>query len=470
VSAVKKLAGLSNSESFGRYSYLIDQLNKFAAECPDEIAFVSQKRSTSWKEFKAKVDLFLTSLKGYSHSRALLMLDGRSVDDLALLVASSAVLKQAILLSSFHNKERSIEILHQFNAHFILCIQNGRVQEMADNLEAESRTIGDEFIVGLLTSGTTGNPKCVQHDWERLALAVRTKERYRGRRWLMGYHITNFAGTQVFLQCFMNGGCMVLPSDSPPGASLDAEMITENDVDYLNCTATYARRLLLTMPPGVVGSLKHITLGGEIVDQSVIDSLKKKFPNAKISHIYASTELGSSIEVRDEREGFPLKLIDNVNLKIIDGELHLRPSGRAMIGYLDQADGHSTASFKLPVEGETSWVPTGDLIEVKDNRALFLGRKDLVVNVGGFKVNPFTVEAVIREIDGVHEVLITAQKSPIVGNLLKAVVVARPGRDTQDLKMQILNHCKKRLPYYSVPRLFELTEQLKYTTSNKIKR
>ena len=212
-----------------------------------------------------------------------------------------------------------------------------------------------------------------------------------------------------------------------------------------------------------------ITLGGEIVDQTLINSLKKTFPSAKIIHIYASTEMGARIEVKDEREGFPLSLVDNQDIRIHEGELQLRPSNRSMLSYLGLANtGSQSGVFHLRSEGD--WIATGDLVEVKGDRVLFMGRRDLLINVGGFKVNPAPVEAEIRMVSGVHEVLVSGHKNPISGNIVKATIVATQGADLEKTRVSVLKHCKERLPYYSVPRVFEFVDSFVLTSSSKIRR
>ncbi len=56
---------------------------------------------------------------------------------------------------------------------------------------------------------------------------------------------------------------------------------------------------------------KIITMGGEIADKNILQGLKLKFPNAKLLHIYASTEAGVGFSVKDAHAGFPKKYMDN---------------------------------------------------------------------------------------------------------------------------------------------------------------
>src|SRR6185437_9108236 len=84
------------------------------------------------------------------------------------------------------------------------------------------------------------------------------------------------------------------------------------------------------------------------------------------------------------------------NLRVEDGELWVRTAA-GMLGYAGhEAPGVPSASDTpvTPVTPVTagSWQPTGDLVEVVDDRVLFRGRRSEVINVGGVKVHPLPVE------------------------------------------------------------------------------
>jgi acyl-coenzyme A synthetase/AMP-(fatty) acid ligase len=226
------------------------------------------------------------------------------------------------------------------------------------------------------------------------------------------------------------------------------------------------RKILSRLARGVTTNLRSVTLGGEVVDQILIDGIKNVFPMVRVVHIYASTELGSSIEVRDEKAGFPLKLIDDHNLKIVDGELFVRKSSKSMLGYL-QSENPSSSQKQF---GEKELVPTGDLVEAVGDRVLFVGRRDDLINVGGFKVSPVAVEDVVRTVRGVGEVAISAMKNPISGNLVRADVILAQGANEHEVRAELLAVCKAKLAYYAVPRIINFVPTLNYTTTFKLKR
>ena len=271
--------------------------------------------------------------------------------------------------------------------------------------------------VTILTSGTTGKPKAARHTWETLARPVRRIESAADQRWALTYRPQLYAGLQVILQCLVNRGTLVMiPERAEPNEIVD--MLVRHRVTCCSATPSYWRRLALFADRArfALAPLEQITLGGEVVDQPILDSLRDLFPNARITHIYATTELGRCFSVGDGQAGFPSQMLakrdgGEVSLKVEEGELWIR-SRNAMEGY----DPHGeTAPLDIGSEG---WVPTGDLVEIVDDRVQFRGRKSDIINVGGNKVSPLAVERVIRGVTGVDDVRVFGQSSSIAGQLV----------------------------------------------------
>ena len=153
----------------------------------------------------------------------------------------------------------------------------------------------------MTTSGTTGHPKMVSHTLAGLARTVRpVRPGAPVPVWGLTYEATRFAGLQVVLQAVLGGGTLVLlPLSAPIGDRLAG--FAAVDVTHLSATPTLWRRMLMH-PASAALSLRQITLGGEIADQALLDTLRTRFPDAQVTHIYASTETGVGFSVRDGRE------------------------------------------------------------------------------------------------------------------------------------------------------------------------
>jgi acyl-CoA synthetase (AMP-forming)/AMP-acid ligase II len=323
----------------------------------------------------------------------------------------------------------------------------------------------------LLTSGTTGLPKMVVHTLSSLTGAIKgggTPE--SPIVWSTFYDIRRYGGLQILLRALLGGGSLVLSS---PKESTKDFLIRAGTygVTHISGTPSHWRRALMS-PSARRISPRYVRLSGEIVDQAILDNLRAVYPDASIGHAFASTEAGVAFDVDDGLAGFPASLIGRhgaeVELKIEDGSLRIR-SGRTAIRYLgSQSD---------TVADKDGFVDTGDMIERRGDRCYFVGRRGGIINVGGLKVHPEEVEAVINRHPRVRMSLVKARKNPITGAVVVAEVVLKsePDRsvataDTEALMSEILGACHRALAPHKVPASIRFVPSLAITASGKLAR
>lgn len=316
----------------------------------------------------------------------------------------------------------------------------------------------------MTTSGTTGIPKIVPHTLGSLTRTVRRDPLARAPVWGLLYDMTRFAGLQVGLQSLIGGGTLAAPDTRTP-LSRQVAFLAEAGTTHLSATPTLWRRLL--MVPGIERlDLRQVTLGGEIADQPVLDAISARFPRARLTHIYASTEAGVGFAVNDRLAGFPAAYLaeapGGVGIRVAEDMLWLRPPGGRAVRYL------GGQALRVDADG---YVLTGDRIEMDGDRALFLGRDSGVVNVGGVKVYPERVERTIAGVPGVGLAQVAARKSPITGALLVATVVpSERDADREVLKGAIMARCRQELEREAVPARILFADSLETNAAGKIRR
>ena len=320
----------------------------------------------------------------------------------------------------------------------------------------------------MLTSGTSGVPKIVGHTLEGLTGAIVADGSARGTPpvWATFYDIRRYGGLQIFLRAIIGGGSMVL---TEPGEALADHVARLNagGVTHISGTPSHWRKLLMS---GSAAGLapRYVRLSGEIADQAVLDGLKGAFPEASIGHAYASTEAGVGFAVNDGLEGFPASLLgqggDGVEMKVEDGSLRIR-STRAAHAYVGR---HAAA-----LTDNDGFVDTGDMVELRGDRYHFVGRRGGIINIGGLKVHPEEIEAVINGHADVRMSRAKSRKSPITGSIVVADVILADGCDVSrsgQIREEIMADCRARLAPHKVPVMIKFVSALDITAAGKLAR
>jgi acyl-coenzyme A synthetase/AMP-(fatty) acid ligase len=111
------------------------------------------------------------------------------------------------------------------------------------------------------------------------------------------------------------------------------------------------------------------------------------------------------------------------------------------------------------------------MLELRGDRFFFAGRREGIVNVGGQKVHPEEVEAVINQHPAVQISRVRGRNSRITGAIVVADVVLRPGAGPlETIRDDILDACRQALPPHKVPATLTEVAGLDVTESGKLVR
>jgi len=325
----------------------------------------------------------------------------------------------------------------------------------------------------LLTSGTTGAPKLVLHSLQTLTNIIVHQQAsqpkpQRASVWSTFYDIRRFGGLQIFLRAALRGGSLVLSDPKEPITHFLTRAAAAG-ITHISGTPSHWRRALMSGAAATIAPT-YVRLSGEISDQAILDSLKAAYPRSGVAHAFASTEAGVAFEVDDGLAGFPAALVGApgvVELKIADGTLRIRSGGNAL-RYLGE--------HAAPIRGADGFVDTGDRVESRDGRYYFMGRAGGVINVGGLKVHPEEIEAVINTNPWVRMSLVKARRSPITGAVVTAEIVlveeaSKGERPTGEaVTREIIEACRRVLPAHKVPVMVRIVPSLEVSPAGKLVR
>ncbi|KRA38571.1 MULTISPECIES: class I adenylate-forming enzyme family protein [unclassified Nocardioides] len=437
---------------------MIELVRRFAAADPARVAIITEDDQWSYGRLAAEADALAHGLRASGTDRfAIVSNDVPFI--VALMAASSLVGAEACVYAPDITTEDLVRQAGTFG-HEVVATTRTDLGDLPvtlrtpEDLRAEGPRIDqlpDSRPLLVLTTGTTGLPRGVRHDWSRQLSRTTAARDAAGQVWLLAYGPQQFAGLQVLIHVFSTGATLMAPPVRRPQAVMEA--LHTHGVDHISATPTFWRFLLaeLRADDRPVPSLRQITLGGEAAPASLLEGLTETFPEARISHIYAGSEFGSTGSVRDGQGGLPAALLErggdgDISLKIVDGELFVRSSA-SMLGYHGDTD--------LP-EGE--WWPTGDVVEVVGERIEFRGRKSDVINVGGVKVHPLPVEERVSSVPGVKVVRAYGRTNALVGAVVAIDVVPDGTVDERALKESIRSACAD-LPRPWQPRSIQVVEE-----------
>jgi len=299
----------------------------------------------------------------------------------------------------------------------------------------------------IFSSGSTGVPKAVLHDFAHLIEKFRPPgHRKRTLAFLLFDHI---GGLDTLFATFANGGTLITTLQRDPDTVCRA--IAEHNVHTLPASPTFLNLLLVSEAwrHYDLSSLQVVAYGSEPMPQSLLDRLREAFPTAKLVQTYGMSELGV-LRTGSRGDGSLWLKFKNIGFetKVVDGILWVRTES-AMMGYLNAPD----------LFQPDGWLNTEDAVEVDGDYLRILGRVTDLINVGGQKVYPAEVESVLLTLDNVRDVTVYGERNPLLGYVLAAKVNLVSPEPLQAFKKRLRLYCRERLPSYKIPARIELTSE-----------
>ncbi|MBQ7508181.1 MAG: AMP-binding protein [Spirochaetales bacterium] len=516
-----------NTETFNFGYDIVDAL---AEKYPEKLAMIhldshkNERRFTfmDMKKESARVANYLVSLGIGKGDKVMLVLK-RHYQFWPAMIALHKI--GAIAIPATYQL-REHDFVYRFNAagvKAIICTADGDCAEIVDRVQPECPTLelkllvngtregwrdfnkeypmfkssfrrtaetpcGDEPALMFFSSGTTGNPKMVEH-----------KHTYA-----LGHFLT-----AKYWHCCEPDGLHLTISDTGWGKSLWGKLYGQwmcegavfvYDFDRFHADdilPMFAKYHITTFcaPPTMLrmmikedlsrydfSSVRHMTTAGEALNPEVALQFKKA-TGLEICEGFGQTETtltvanfgGGKVKLGSMGKASPqyaVKLVDSDGNPVAPGEVGeivIDISKGAPVGLFTQyyRDAEKTAEVMhdgLYHTGDTAW-------QDEDGYFFYVGRVDDIIKSSGYRIGPFEVESVIMELPYVLECGVSAAPDPVRGQIVKASIVLTKGTEPSDeLKSEIQNYVKSHTAPYKYPRMIVFRDELPKTISGKIMR
>ncbi len=517
-------------ENTEKYNFGFDCVDAIADKYPDKLAMIhldmhEVERRFTFKQIKqesARVANYFTSIGIQKGDRVMLVLRRHYQFWLAMVALHK--IGAVAIPATFQLKEHDFE--YRYNAAHvkaIVCTAFGDTAEIAERAAANCPSVQEKILVGgsregwhdfdseyplfsshyfrtedtpggddtaliFFSSGTTGNPKMVEHR----------------HTYSLGHFVT-----AKYWHCCQKDGLHFTMSDTGWGKALwgklygqwmcEGAVFVNDEIRFhadqvLPLFAKY-RITTFCAPPTILrmlikediskydfSSVQHMTTAGEALNPEVAIRFKEA-TGLEIMEGFGQTEttlvvgnlIGEKPKLGSMGKASPqykVDLVDHDGNPVANGEtgeLVIRLDDGDPIGlfkqYIDEDEKNAECRRQnMYHTGDTAW-------RDEDGFFWYVGRVDDVIKSSGYRIGPFEIESVIMELPYVLECGVSAAPDEIRGQIVKASIVLTKGtKGTDELKKEIQDYVKAHTAPYKYPRLVVFRDELPKTISGKIRR
>ena len=347
---------------------------------------------------------------------------------------------------------------------------------------------GNDPMLMLFTSGTTGYPKMATHSY-KYALGHYVTAKYWHLCERDGLHFTisetgwgKALWGKLYGQWLCEGAVFTYDFER-----FDAEKILPMFKQYnitTFCAPPTMYRMLIKQDLSKydLSSIHHATTAGEALNPEVFYQFEKA-TGLRIHEGFGQTEMTLGIanlygaEIKPGAMGKPvpgygIDIVDQDGNPVengVNGEIVIRTEPKPTCGvfmgyYRNQEATNNVWHDGMYHTGDVAW-------RDEDGYYWYVGRADDVIKSSGYRIGPFEIESTIMELPYVLECGVCAAPDEVRGQVVKACIVLVPGTEgTEELKKEIQTYVKNHTAPYKYPRIVEFRKELPKTISGKIQR
>ncbi len=515
-----------------RFNFAYDVVDELAASKPDKLAllWISEKgeeKKITFGELKEYSDRCASMLAAHGIKKGdpVMIILKRHYEFWITIIALHKIGAVAIPATHLLTKKDLVYRNNAAGVKMIICTSNDEIKEQVEICESESPTLKNKILVhesrdGWLnfweemekadpvfvrpsgedaprnedimllyfTSGTTGMPKMVVHDYTYPLGHIVTAVFWHNAD-PDGIHLTvsdtgwaKSVWGKLYGQWLAETCVFVYEYDRFVPAELLAIMEKYRITTFCAPPTIYRYFIKEDLKKYNLSCIKWASIAGEPLNPEVYNQFYEA-SGLKLMEIYGQTEItvavGNFIWM-DPKPGSMGKPNPMFEIDLIKddggpcnpgeaGEIVIRTGGGRPVGmflgyYRDDARTRSVWSDDIYHTGDVAW-------RDEDGYYWYVGRTDDVIKSSGYRIGPFEVESALMEHPAVLETAITGVPHPDRGQIVKATVVLAKGyAPSEELKIELQEHVKRTTAPYKYPRIVEFVDELPKTISGKIRR
>ena len=509
------------------FNFAYDVIDRYAEECPDKLAMVHKSTNGEdtrftfgdLKKLTNKAANALSAL-GIGRGDPVMLLLKRRYEFWISILAIHKLGAIAIPTSHMVSSEDIKERINIAGAKAVICVNSEQIcskvetaisktdviqivvgdpykdtvsfdkimEPASEELERVTTNVDDNMLY-YFTSGTSGAPKAVIHDFSYPIAHIYTAKCWHGVEY-NGLHLTvadsgwaKSAWGKLYGQWFMGAAIMVYDYEQFYAGDMLKLLEEEKITTFCAPPTIYKYFILEDLSKYNLNNLRYATTAGEPMPEEVAEKFFA-MTGIRIREGFGQTETALQIctpvgkeqvkgSIGSKSPLYNVALVNEDNEPVAvgeEGEIVIIPAGNERpIGIFKGYLGDEALYKEVWRDGV--YHTKDKAILDKDGHFFFVGRNDDVIKSSGYRIGPSEVEDVIMCHPAVFECAVTGYPSKNRGAVVKASIILKDGvEDTGKLGTEIQEFVKKRVAIYKYPRIIKFVDELPRTSNGKISR